>query len=295
MHESTTPLTTDGVGLHNHSLQYSGHNLIHQTSIEEQQQHYNQQAHQNSISRSIQQKKSPFTTHSKPSMDLTGGQTQFARDMNTSVNVDQYNQITQQYSSDHKLQETDIRQKKQHMSSHYSGNFRNNPATQRTGQLALMNMGSSSGSALVPVGANSSRGSYGGAHSLVPKRPPRFGGVASSGDNIQVRIRGKNNFLEHKTGSVTRTMDEVFEEKARRQEINKAANRLKMLEKLEVYREEKMHKEIAQLEEERKLEELELQKARDKEQKYNKYLKKQRERLAGHTKEKQIEDEKKQK
>ena len=39
-------------------------------------------------------------------------------------------------------------------------------------------------------------------------------------------------------------MDEVLEEKERRKEINKAANRLKMLEKLEDYREKKMAKEI---------------------------------------------------
>ena len=106
--------------------------------------------------------------------------------------------------------------------------------------------------------AMSSRGSQGQSHSLKPQRPPRFTTVNSSNDNIQVRIRGKNNFLEHKTGSVTRTMDEVIEEKERRREISKAANRLKMLEKLEVYREQKMQKEIAQLDEERKREEQEL-------------------------------------
>ena len=59
-----------------------------------------------------------------------------------------------------------------------------------------------------------------------------------------MRIRGKNNFVSNQTGSITRTMDEVLEEKERRKEINKAANRLKMLEKLEDYREKKMQKEI---------------------------------------------------
>ena len=43
-------------------------------------------------------------------------------------------------------------------------------------------------------------------------------------------------------------MDEVNEETKRRKEINKAAGRLKMLEKLEDYREQKMKKEIEQLE-----------------------------------------------
>ena len=87
-------------------------------------------------------------------------------------------------------------------------------------------------------------------------------------------------------------MDEVNEERVRRKEISKAANRLKMLEKLEEYREQKMQKEIEQLEAERKLEEQELQKARDKEKKYNKYLEKQREKLAEHNREKVIEDDK---
>lgn len=153
-----------------------------------------------------------------------------------------------------------------------------------------------------PQGAHSSRGSYGGtgipgrdAQSLGVKRTGRFSTVASSNDNIQVRIRGKNNLLETKTGSVTRTMDDLVEEKKRRAEINKAANRLKMLEKLEDYREVKMKKEIEQLELERRQEEEELKKAREKEKKYNKYLAQQREKLAQHKKEQTVEDEKKRK
>ena len=67
-------------------------------------------------------------------------------------------------------------------------------------------------------------------------------------DNIQVRIRGKNNEQTRHTGSITRTMGEIGEERKRKQEISKAANRLKMLEKLEEYREKKMNQEIAQLE-----------------------------------------------
>ena len=63
----------------------------------------------------------------------------------------------------------------------------------------------------------------------------------SSTDSIQVRIRGKNNDIARHTGSVTRTMGEISEERKRKQEIAKAANRLKMLEKLEEYRESKMN------------------------------------------------------
>ena len=55
-----------------------------------------------------------------------------------------------------------------------------------------------------------------------------------------MRIRGKNNVYETKTGSVTRTMEELTEDRKRKKEIAKAAERLKMLEKLEEYREEKM-------------------------------------------------------
>ena len=60
-------------------------------------------------------------------------------------------------------------------------------------------------------------------------------------DNIQVRIRGKNNDMQRVTGSVTRTMQDMGEERKRKTEISKAANRLKMLEKLEEYRENKMN------------------------------------------------------
>jgi hypothetical protein len=66
-----------------------------------------------------------------------------------------------------------------------------------------------------------------------------------------VRIRGKNNFVETKTGSVTRTLNEIGEEMNRRKEIAKAADRLKMLEKLEEYREKRMAQEIELLEIER--------------------------------------------
>lgn len=81
-------------------------------------------------------------------------------------------------------------------------------------------------------------------------------------------------------------MDEMGEERKRKQEISKAANRLKMLEKLEDYREQKMNQEIAALEAERRREEEELKKARDKERKYAKYLEKQREKLTEYNVEK---------
>ena len=109
----------------------------------------------------------------------------------------------------------------------------------------------------------------------------------AANDQIQVRIRGKNNDVARHTGSVTRTMNEMGEERKRKQEIAKAANRLKMLEKLEEYRENKMNQEIAQLEAERRREEEELKKARDKERKYAKYLERQKGKLADYAVQKQ--------
>ena len=42
-------------------------------------------------------------------------------------------------------------------------------------------------------------------------------------DHCQVRIRGKNNQVETRTGSVTRTMDELSEAESRRKEMAKAS------------------------------------------------------------------------
>ena len=48
-----------------------------------------------------------------------------------------------------------------------------------------------------------------GGHSSLPK-----GGQES--DRIQVRIRGKNNAAERHTGSITRTMDELGEDRKKK-------------------------------------------------------------------------------
>ena len=45
-----------------------------------------------------------------------------------------------------------------------------------------------------------------------------------------MRIRGKNNFIETRTGSVTKTMEEIDEEKKNRRELSHATQRLKVLE-----------------------------------------------------------------
>ena len=66
----------------------------------------------------------------------------------------------------------------------------------------------------------------------------------SQHDNFQVRIRGKNNQVETRTGSVTKTMEEISDADHRRREMFKAADRLRQLEKLERYREERLAREI---------------------------------------------------
>ena len=44
----------------------------------------------------------------------------------------------------------------------------------------------------------------------------RSGGGSQASDRIQVRIRGKNNELVRHTGSVTRTMNDMGEERKRK-------------------------------------------------------------------------------
>ena len=78
--------------------------------------------------------------------------------------------------------------------------------------------------------------------------------------------------MQVQTGSVTRTTDELEQERKRKQELKLAAERLKQLEKLEEFRERKLMQEMEQLELERAKEEADLKVAYMKELKYAKYL-----------------------
>lgn len=98
-------------------------------------------------------------------------------------------------------------------------------------------------------------------------------------DQIQVRIRGKNNNFETKTGSVTRTLNEIQEQEQQRRDMQKTTERLKVLEKLEKYREERLRKELEQFEEQKLREMQEFQKQVEQDEKRTKYLEKQRVRL----------------
>lgn len=68
-----------------------------------------------------------------------------------------------------------------------------------------------------------------------------------------VRIRGKH--TEVTEGVIDKTLQEQEEMKSKKKEIRRANERLKTLEKLELYRQEKVKNEIERLEEERRLEE----------------------------------------
>lgn len=67
-------------------------------------------------------------------------------------------------------------------------------------------------------------------------------------------MRGRNNEIISQTGSVTRGGSEIERDLKRKKDMKMAAHRLKQLEKLEDYREEKMQREMEVLEQERQME-----------------------------------------
>lgn len=114
-------------------------------------------------------------------------------------------------------------------------------------------------------------GGYRGAGSVGPLGRTGLSGAHSSSfngeygssqqdDRIQVRIRGKNNALQQRTGSVTKTLGELDTQRKQKKELSQATQRLKVLGQLEHYREEKIQKEMLQLEIKRQQEEGRIQK-----------------------------------
>ena len=71
---------------------------------------------------------------------------------------------------------------------------------------------------------------------------------------------------------MTRTLDEQSDHEYRKKELLKANDRLKQLEKLERYREERLQREVAMYEEQRRREEEEVKRQRDMEAKRQKYF-----------------------
>ena len=108
---------------------------------------------------------------------------------------------------------------------------------------------------------------------------PTPGNNSIKNDNIQVRIRGKNNFVETKTGSVTKTLGELDSKKKQRRDLSQATQRLKVLEQLEQYREDKVQKEMMMLEMQRMQEQANMEKALAAEKKKQQYLEKQKQKL----------------
>ena len=89
-----------------------------------------------------------------------------------------------------------------------------------------------------------------------------------------MRIRGKNNMISTKTGSVTKTLEEMNDFEAKKSEMARTTERLRVLEKLEKYREDKMRRELEMYEESRRKEDVDIRKHRDSEVKRQKYLEK---------------------
>lgn len=75
-------------------------------------------------------------------------------------------------------------------------------------------------------------------HGLPPSNRGSMGGPPPRGsDNIQVRTRGKNNYVQTRTGSVTQTMGEMELQRKQKRELSQATKRLKVLEQIEEFRE----------------------------------------------------------
>ena len=68
----------------------------------------------------------------------------------------------------------------------------------------------------------------------------------------EVRIRGKNNYVETRAGSITRTLGQQDDSSKLKKELKEGRKRLQVLEQLEQYREEKVRKEMLMLEMQRK-------------------------------------------
>lgn len=80
--------------------------------------------------------------------------------------------------------------------------------------------------------------------------------------------------MDVRTGSVTKTLGEIDRKKKDKRELSQATQRLKVLEQLEQYREEKIAQEMMVLEMQRQMEDEKMQKAQAAERKKQAYLEK---------------------
>lgn len=68
---------------------------------------------------------------------------------------------------------------------------------------------------------------------------------------VEVRIRGKFNSYEKKSGNVLMSFDEQAAEQRKREEFKRAQQRLRQLEQIEVYREKRVKAQIEEIEEQK--------------------------------------------
>jgi len=107
------------------------------------------------------------------------------------------------------------------------------------------------------------------------RRPPASHNP-NENDHVAVRIRGRNNFVEEKTGSISRTLSQQDDSKRMKHEVKEGRKRLQALEQLEQYREDKVRKEMYLLDMQRKVEQEKMLKQMEADRKKSIYLEKQK-------------------
>ena len=140
--------------------------------------------------------------------------------------------------------------------------MRKQPIYRSYAENGYMSPNSNTGSLSIPFNFTSDQDAY--ERSSMYNRSSQLrkaaASILSSSENAPfekkttVRIRGKQ--TEMTEGVIDKTLEEQEKYKSKQKEIRRANERLKTLEKLERYRQEKVKKEIERLEEERKMAEV---------------------------------------
>ena len=116
--------------------------------------------------------------------------------------------------------------------------------------------------------------------STSPYNYPPKQSIDTKADMVQVRIRTKNNMASNQLGSMSQTLDQQEKTNKKKRDLSQATQRLKVLEQLEQYREEKVRNEMMLLEMQRQQEQKEVDKVIRAEQKKQAYLEKQKHKVA---------------
>lgn len=99
-----------------------------------------------------------------------------------------------------------------------------------------------------------------------------MGSEGKRGGDVMVRMRGKHGVYRTTQGDVNRTLDEAEATELRKRELRKANERLKKLEQLEKYKEEKMRRQYELIEEQKRREEEEHLQRKKKEEARRKHI-----------------------